>query len=199
MGLAARRPPSTPPTWSRRDGVVADLGDRRAGRSRPMQGARTTRTPRRRLALPASSSSVSAPGHGAGQAVAAPDGDRRRCRLAVLHHVEMGVEGRDLEHVGQRQPHRSASAARWRPGSGRWRSWMRCRCSISRSAAAGPPSSADAVERGRVDLAALGFNRPRLGGSRRAGVWSVGLFIEAFPGRLVRPGWRLARGRGHRR
>jgi hypothetical protein len=43
--------------------------------------------------------------HGAGQAVADPDGEAGERRFALLHHVEMGVEGGDLEHFGEREPH----------------------------------------------------------------------------------------------
>ena len=43
-------------------------------------------------------------GHSAGQAVAHPHGDRGR-RRAVLHHVEMGVEGRDLVDLGLGELH----------------------------------------------------------------------------------------------
>ena len=42
--------------------------------------------------------------HGAGQAVAHPHRDRRR-RRAVLHHVEMGVERRDLVDLGLGELH----------------------------------------------------------------------------------------------
>ena len=44
-------------------------------------------------------------GHGAAQRVAYPDGDRRRRRLALLHHVEMMVEGCNLVDLGLRQAH----------------------------------------------------------------------------------------------
>ncbi len=43
--------------------------------------------------------------HGAGQRIAHPHGDGRRRCLAFLHHVEMGVEGRDLVHLGERELH----------------------------------------------------------------------------------------------
>ena len=41
--------------------------------------------------------------HGAGQALADADRHRRRCRLAIRQHVEMGVEGRDLEDFDRRE------------------------------------------------------------------------------------------------
>ena len=43
--------------------------------------------------------------HGAGQGIAHAHGDGRRRCLAFLHHVEMGVEGRDLVDFGEREPH----------------------------------------------------------------------------------------------
>src|SRR5262249_54833242 len=44
-------------------------------------------------------------GHRARQRVADPDRDSRRRRLAFLHHVEMGVEGRDLVDLRERELH----------------------------------------------------------------------------------------------
>ena len=43
--------------------------------------------------------------HGAGEAVADPDRDRRRRRLAVHDDVEMGVEGGDLVDLDEGEPH----------------------------------------------------------------------------------------------
>ena len=43
--------------------------------------------------------------HGAGEAVANPDRDRRRRRLAVHDDVEMGIEGGDLVDLDERKPH----------------------------------------------------------------------------------------------
>ena len=43
--------------------------------------------------------------HGAGQRIADPNGQRRNVRLAFLHHVEMRVEGRRLEHLREGQLH----------------------------------------------------------------------------------------------
>ena len=45
------------------------------------------------------------PHHGAGEGIADADGQRRNVRLALLHHVEMRVEGRGLEDFGKRQLH----------------------------------------------------------------------------------------------
>jgi hypothetical protein len=43
--------------------------------------------------------------HGAGERIAHAHGERGRRRLVLLHHVEMGVEGRDLVHLGERELH----------------------------------------------------------------------------------------------
>ena len=43
--------------------------------------------------------------HAAGQAVADAHRQGRDGRLTLFHHVEMGVEGRDLVHLGKAQPH----------------------------------------------------------------------------------------------
>src|SRR5215831_15558215 len=43
--------------------------------------------------------------HGAGERVAHAHGERGRRRLVFFHHVEMGVEGRDLVDFGQRKAH----------------------------------------------------------------------------------------------
>src|SRR6185312_2430119 len=43
--------------------------------------------------------------HGAGERIANPNGQRRDIRLAFLHHVEMRVEGRGLEHFRKGQFH----------------------------------------------------------------------------------------------
>ena len=43
--------------------------------------------------------------HGAGKRVADPDGDCGRRRVALLHHVEVRVERRDLIDLGERQFH----------------------------------------------------------------------------------------------
>ena len=43
--------------------------------------------------------------HGAGERVADANGERRDVGLALLHHVEMRVEGRGLEHLRESQLH----------------------------------------------------------------------------------------------
>src|SRR5204863_6541384 len=44
-------------------------------------------------------------GHRAGERIADPHRDRRGRGLALLHHVEMGVEGRDLVDFRKRELH----------------------------------------------------------------------------------------------
>ncbi len=86
------------------DVVVADLGDRRAGamahaggahdahgtRVEPLRQGREQRLRAHELA---------------GQAVADPHGQRRRRALILLHHIEMGVERRDLVDLGLGEAH----------------------------------------------------------------------------------------------
>ena len=69
-----------------------------------MHGACTTRTPGP-SAFGKTVEQMLRARHGAAQAVAHPHGDGRRRRLALLHHVEMGIEGRDLVDLGQRKLH----------------------------------------------------------------------------------------------
>jgi hypothetical protein len=45
------------------------------------------------------------PRHGAGERIAHAHCDGGRRCLAFLHHVEMGVEGRDLVYLGERELH----------------------------------------------------------------------------------------------
>ncbi len=70
----------------------------------PMQGARTTRTsgPSR---FGNRAQEMLAARHGAGERVAHAHGERGRRRLVFLHHVEMGVEGRDLVDLGECELH----------------------------------------------------------------------------------------------
>ena len=70
-----------------------------------MHGARTTRTSARVELIAQRRQQVLRAHHLAGQAVADPDGERRRRRLALLDHVEVRIEGRDLVHRRLRQPH----------------------------------------------------------------------------------------------
>ena len=79
----------------------------------------------------------------------------RRRGLAFLHHVEVVIEGRDLVDLGHRQLHlvgeRDQMRGRRRPK----RSWILCRCSISRSRRRGAsPSSA------RTSASACGIDAP---------------------------------------
>ena len=55
--------------------------------------------------------------HRAGQRVADADGQRRDIRLAFLHDVEMRVEGRGLEHFGERQLHLVGQGCEMRGGN----------------------------------------------------------------------------------
>src|SRR5499427_8730272 len=54
--------------------------------------------------------------HGAGERVAHAHGERGRRRLVFLHHVEMGVEGRDLVDLGERELHLSRERGEMRGG-----------------------------------------------------------------------------------
>ena len=85
------------------DVTVTDLGDRRgvaaAHAGRP-QHPHVASKPVRKLGEQGLGA-----GHGAAQAVADPDGDLRRRRLAVEHDIEMGVEGGDLVDLGHGQRH----------------------------------------------------------------------------------------------
>ena len=69
-----------------------------------MQGARTTRTSRPSLRRQVAQEMLGAR-HRAGERVAHAHRDGRRRRLAFLHDVEMGVEGRDLVDLGERELH----------------------------------------------------------------------------------------------
>ena len=55
--------------------------------------------------------------HGAGQGIADADGQRRDVGLALLHHIEMRVEGRGLEHFGKRQLHLVGKRCEMRRGN----------------------------------------------------------------------------------
>ena len=66
----------------------------------PMQGAGSTRTARRIQRRAQLGQESLGPGHGAAQAVADPDGQRRGRVLALLHDVEVVIEGRDLVDLG---------------------------------------------------------------------------------------------------
>ena len=126
----------------RRDRVLADDGRRRllaAADARRRDDAHVRpeqrRQPRQQLLRA---------GHLARQAVADAHGERRRRGLAFLDDVEVVIEGRDLVHLGLREASSPAASAA-RCAVLRWpkRSWILCRCSISRSLRRGAsPSSA---------------------------------------------------------
>ena len=90
------------PAWSTWRWPTSQTG---AVSQRPMQGARDDAHVGRVDGVLQPGQQLAAAHHRAGEAVADPDRDRRRRRLALLHHVEVGVEGRDLVHLRLRQPH----------------------------------------------------------------------------------------------
>ena len=96
--------------------------------------------------------------HRAGQRIAHPHRDRRRRRLAFLHHVEMRVEGRDLVDLGQRKLHLGGERGEMR---GREMpvavlDQMQMLDQEIAPALARAEQRANLGERGRVDLPALG-------------------------------------------
>ena len=140
------------------DVVVPDLRDRRgvavahAGRPHDANLRRIQTVLQRREQLPAAH-------HLAGQAVAHPDGQRRRRRLVLLDHVEMRVERRGLVHRRLRQPHLLGRAQRGaRPRDGR----------------SGPGSGADARSADRAGAAGhRAVPAPRSAPAPRPGVPSA--------------------------
>ncbi len=70
-----------------------------------MQGARSTRTSPGSSPSSSAARSASAPASSQASEFADPDGQRGRRRLALLHHVEMRIEGRDLVDFGHGEPH----------------------------------------------------------------------------------------------
>jgi hypothetical protein len=55
--------------------------------------------------------------HGAGQGIADTNGQRRDTGLALLHHVEMRVEGRGLEHLRKGKLHLVGEGCQMRRGN----------------------------------------------------------------------------------
>ena len=96
--------------------------------------------------------------HGAGQRIADPDGQRRDIGLAFLHHVEMRVEGRGLEHFGERQLHLVGERREMRRGN--LVIFVLDQMQMLDQQIAPPRPVAeqklDLVRGGRIDLAALG-------------------------------------------
>ena len=83
-----------------RNRILADDRDRRrlaASDARCMQDADVFAEHRRQPV-----EEIGGPGQVAGDRVTDPHGDRRRGRLALLHHVEVVVESRDLVNLGHR-------------------------------------------------------------------------------------------------
>ena len=122
-----------------------------------MQGARTTRTSWPSLCGRSRSRLLGAR-HGAGQRIAHAHGDRRRRRLAFLHHVEMGVEGRDLVDFGERELHLLRQRGEMRGGEMAVFVLDQVQVLDQEIAPARPVAQqrAHLLERRRVDLAALG-------------------------------------------
>ena len=125
-----------------------------------MQGARTTRTSVPELAWQFLQQLLGAR-HRAGQRIAHAHGDRRRRRLAFLHHVEMRVEGRDLVDLGQRQLHLGGERGEMRGGEMAVMVLDQMQMLDQQIAPARPVGEQRAhfVERLRIDLATLGRAR----------------------------------------
>ncbi len=105
MHMACRAPTAAATRLARRlhHLGVADGADRRA-----VAGAHAGRAHHAHVAaelVRQAAQEMLAARHGAGERIAHPHGDRRRRRLVLLHHVEMGVEGRDLVDFGLRELH----------------------------------------------------------------------------------------------
>ena len=103
MGLAARRGIEDLGRSRIEYIAVADFGDRRAV-AEPDAGRAHHANAGAGLVLQFVQQLFRAH-HGAGQRIADANGQRRDIRLAFLHHVEMRVEGRGLEHFRKRQLH----------------------------------------------------------------------------------------------
>ena len=151
------------------DVVVADLGDGRRFAPAHARCADDTHFGRIGPGLERADQRVRACDH-ATEAVANPDGQRRRRRLAFLHDVEMGVEGRDLVDLGLGQLH--LVGQRRQMGRREMAAGVLDQVQILDQQIALPrriaQQGANPVERGRIDLAALGSRAglapPGLGG-----------------------------------
>src|SRR5262249_29539605 len=86
-----------------------------------------------------------------------PHGHRRRRFLALLHHVEMRVKGRDLIDLGERELHlvRERSKMRGREMAVAILDEMEVLDQEIASALAVSEQRSDLVERARIDLAAF--------------------------------------------
>ena len=95
--------------------------------------------------------------HRAGQRVADPHRDRRRRRFAFLHHVEMGVERRDLVDLGLRELHLGGERGEMRAGNVAVPVLDQVQVLDQQIAPPRPVAEqrAHLVERLRIDLAAL--------------------------------------------
>ena len=126
-------------------------------RSSPTQGARTTRMPGPACALQFVQQLFGAQ-HRAGQRIADANGQRRDIGLALLHHVEMRVEGRGLEHLGERQLHLVGKRGEMRRGDLVILVLDQVQMLDQEIAPPRPVAEQqlDLVRGGRIDLAALG-------------------------------------------
>ena len=145
-----------------------------------MQGARTTRTSLPSFAGQLAQQLLRAR-HRAGERVAHAHRDRRRRRLAFLHHVEMRVEGRDLVDLGERHLHLGGERREMRGGEMAVAVLDQMQMLDQQIAPARPVAQQRAhfFERLRVDLAALrraaadGGLRPAPLPPDRADCWHV--------------------------
>ncbi len=120
-------------------------------------------------------------GHGAGERIAHPHRDRGRRRLAFLHHVEMGVEGRDLVDLGQRELHLLRQRGKMRGGEIAIAILDQVQILDEQIAPALPVAQqrAHLGKRGGLNLAALG-RFPGAVPPARTGPWIVGPRIHRW-------------------
>ena len=146
------------PRW-RMNGISADDGYRRRPRSDPTHGARDARACRARAVLRAGAAARSRR-----RARRAADSQTRTVSggggaAASLDDIELMVERRDLVDLGW-APCRSSVGERGQVRAETWpnASWMRCRCSISRSRRCGalPSTRRTSVQRGLFRPLVLG-------------------------------------------
>ena len=139
------------------DMVVADFGDRRRLAAAHAGCADDAHRGRVRTGIQRFDQVVRTRNHAA-DAVAHADGERRRRRLLLLHHVEMGIEGRDLVDLGLGQLHllgerREMGRREVAVGILDEVQILDQQVAPARRIAEQCPNP---VERGRIDLAALG-------------------------------------------
>jgi hypothetical protein len=95
--------------------------------------------------------------HGAGQAVADPHRERRHRRVALLHDIEMRVEGGDLVRLGERDAHQLGKRSEMRRGDLAKRILDQMEMLDQQVAVAGSAGEQrlDLLERARIHLASL--------------------------------------------